>query len=166
MSDHNVMQDIAESVAPSTEYEITYKNEENKERVAKFTIYHWTPTKTYKNIPRIGRIFGVPMSMIMSGGESFSEALPGAMLQLFNTFEEEDLVKFLKEMLDGVYLNGEPVNGDKFDAIFAKNPQIPIQLLMKVLEISYSPFTRVDFSALFKTASQVTTLDKMTSPLK
>lgn len=167
MSDHNLIKDIAETVAPSTEYAITYVNDQGEERVANFTIHHWSPTKTYKNIPRIGKIFGVPMAMLMDAeGSSMSEALPAAMLQLFNTFEEQDLIAFLKEMLDGVYLNGEPVNGPKFDVIFNKNPQIPVQLVIKVLEIAYSPFMRVDFSALFKTAGRAANLSSMNSPQK
>ena len=60
-----------------------------------YVIEHWSPTKVYKNIPKVGRYFVVPISTLFGeifnteDGKTpdFSEALPTALLFLFNTMD-------------------------------------------------------------------------------
>ena len=116
-----------------------------------YVLAHWSPTKMYRNIPKIGRYFVIPASTVI--GEIFkaqqegtevdlSEAIPTALMYLFQTMEDNDIMDFYKIMFDDVYLNDKQVMTD-FDGIFADNPYDPIDLLVEVLRINYVvPFSQ------------------------
>ena len=116
-----------------------------------YVLAHWSPTKMYRNIPKIGRYFAIPASTIIGtifnsqqdGVEAdLSEAIPTALMYLFQTMEDNDIMDFYKIMFDDVYLNDKQVMTD-FDGIFADNPYDPIDLLVEVLRINYVvPFSQ------------------------
>ena len=105
----------------------------------------------YRNIPKIGRYFAIPASTIIGtifnsqqdGVEAdLSEAIPTALMYLFQTMEDNDIMDFYKIMFDDVYLNDKQVMTD-FDGIFADNPFDPIDLIVEVLRINYVvPFSQ------------------------
>lgn len=160
----NMIADIANKVAPETRYKLKYKDVKGVEKDAEFQILHMKPSVIYKKLPKIGRLIGVPAGMIMSslGNAGFSEALPAAMLQLFNTLDEENFDTFIKEILDDVYLQGTKVTAD-FDGIFMNAPHLPLQLAVKVLEVAYLPFFNLDFKEMLPTLAKISQVEKMNS---
>ena len=116
-----------------------------------YVLAHWSPTKMYRNIPKVGRYFAIPASTVIGtifnaqqeGLEAdLSEAIPTALMYLFQTMEDNDIMDFYKIMFDDVYLNDKQVMND-FDGIFADNPFDPIDLIVEVLRINYVvPFSQ------------------------
>ncbi len=116
-----------------------------------YVLAHWSPTKMYRNIPKVGRYFAIPASTVIGtifnsqqdGVEAdLSEAIPTALMYLFQTMEDNDIMDFYKIMFDDVYLNDKQVMTD-FDGIFTDNPFDPIDLIVEVLRINYVvPFSQ------------------------
>lgn len=66
----------------------------------------WPPlSKAAKNLPIIGKSFFVPISFLLSAGESgdLSQALSQALFLLFEQLEEEDVSKLFNLILDDVW---------------------------------------------------------------
>ena len=116
-----------------------------------YVLAHWSPTKMYRNIPKIGRYFAIPASTIIGtifnsqqdGVEAdLSEAIPTALMYLFQTMEDNDIMDFYKIIFEDVYLDNKLIMDD-FDGIFADNPFDPIDLIVEVLRINYVvPFSQ------------------------
>ena len=116
-----------------------------------YVLAHWSPTKMYRNIPKVGRYFAIPASTVIGtifnaqqeGLEAdLSEAIPTALMYLFQTMEDNDIIDFYKIMFDDVYLDGHNVMED-FDKTFENNEFDPIDLLVEVLRINYVvPFSQ------------------------
>ena len=116
-----------------------------------YVLAHWSPTKMYRNIPKIGRYFVIPASTVI--GEIFkaqqegtevdlSEAIPTALMYLIQTMEDNDIMDFYKIIFEDVYLDNKLIMDD-FDGIFADNPFDPIDLIVEVLRINYVvPFSQ------------------------
>ena len=116
-----------------------------------YVLAHWRPTKMYRNIPKIGRYFVIPASTVI--GEIFkaqqegtevdlSEAIPTALMYLFQTMEDNDIMDFYKIIFEDVYLDNKLIMDD-FDGIFTDNPFDPIDLIVEVLRINYVvPFSQ------------------------
>lgn len=116
-----------------------------------YVLAHWSPTKMYRNIPKIGRYFVIPASTVI--GEIFkaqqegtevdlSEAIPTALMYLFQTMEDNDIMDFYKIIFEDVYLDNKLIMDD-FDGIFTDNPFDPIDLIVEVLCINYVvPFSQ------------------------
>ena len=116
-----------------------------------YVLAHWSPTKMYRNIPKIGRYFVIPASTVI--GEIFkaqqegtevdlSEAIPTALMYLFQTMEDNDIIDFYKIIFEDVYLDNKLIMDD-FDGIFTDNPFDPIDLIVEVLRINYVvPFSQ------------------------
>lgn len=128
---------------PTTEVDLAGHN---------FEITHWSPTKVMKNLPKIGRYVAVPMATIggsmASGGQNLSEALPTAILYLFEQMEEDDLNKLFSLILEDVSVDG---GGDKvnIDDVFQDNVFDLLKLVAKVLEVNYGCFfTKDGFAGL------------------
>lgn len=108
-----------------------------------FTINHWSPTKVMVNMPKIGRYFAVPLATIagsvMTGGVTFNEALPTAFLYLFEQMEEDDVMKLIHLIIDGVDVDS--VAGKiEIDEVFADDVMGLLTLVSKVLEVNYGCF--------------------------
>lgn len=114
-----------------------------------FTIVHWSPTKVHQNIPRIGRYFITPLSMLMTGVKddetgdiSVVDAIPTALSYLFTILEEDDIMDLYKLVLETVYYGTEPVM-NKFDIVFESDPFGVFDLVAEVLRINVIiPFTQ------------------------
>ena len=116
-----------------------------------YVLAHWSPTKMYRNIPKVGRYFAIPASTVIGtifnaqqeGLEAdLSEAIPTALMYLFQTMEDNDIMDFYKIMFEDVYLDNKLIMDD-FDGIFADNPFDPIDLIVEVLRINYVvPFSQ------------------------
>lgn len=122
---------------PTTEIDLAGHN---------FEITHWSPTKVMKNLPKIGRYVAVPMATIsgsmMNGGSNLSEALPTAILYLFEQMETDDLEKLFNLILDDVIVDG--VAKVDIDAVFQDKVFDLIKLVTKVLEVNYGCFFTKD----------------------
>ena len=138
-----------------------------------FTICHWSPTKVYRNIPKIGKFFVVPLSTIMGEilntpeGEKpdFSEALPSCLQYLFYTLEENDIMKFYDVVFEDVIADNLQVSSN-FDDVFAENPFGALELVAKVLEVNYiAPFSQNGgsqaLSKLLKAAAPMTQISRI-----
>jgi len=127
---------------PTTEIDLAGHN---------FEITHWSPTKVMKNLPKIGRYVAVPMATIggsmASGGQNLSEALPTAILYLFEQMEEDDLNKLFELILEDVAVDGGgQVN---MDEVFQDKVFDLLKLVAKVLEVNYGCFfTKDGFAGL------------------
>lgn len=115
-----------------------------------YTIAHWSPTKVYRNIPKVGRYFIIPISTIIGEiantpkGEEvdLSEAIPTALMYLFQTMDDNDIMDFYNVILDDVYFDGKPVMSD-FDNIFSENTFDVIDIVAEVIRINYVvPFSQ------------------------
>lgn len=151
-------QGIKAYARPETNFEIEALNGEK----VTFRIIHWSPTTVFTRIPLVGRYFAVPISMLVGtkpGDEDFAEVIPSALLQLFNTMEEQNLMQFLFTMLQDVYYKNESVV-DKFDIVFMGKSDVLIQLVAKIVEINYAPFFKTGFSKLMTSIMPVVGLDK------
>lgn len=118
---------------PTTEIDLAGHN---------FVITHWSPTKVMKNLPKIGRYIAVPMATIggafMNGGENLSEALPTAILYLFEQMEQDDLENLFNLILEDVVVDS--VGAVDIDETFQDNILDLLKLVAKVLEINYGCF--------------------------
>lgn len=128
---------IGMNFKPTTEIDLAGHN---------FVITHWSPTKVMKNLPKIGRYIAVPMATIggsmMSGGEDLSDALPTAILYLFEQMEQDDLENLFNLILDDVIVDS--VGKVNIDLIFQDKILDLIKLVAKVLEINYGCFFTKD----------------------
>ena len=114
-----------------------------------FTIVHWSPTKVHQNIPRIGRYFITPLSMLIGGAvgedpESFNlaDAIPTALSYLFTILEEDDIMNLYDLVLETVHYNDKPVMG-QFDEVFSDDPFAVFDLVAEVLRLNVIiPFTQ------------------------
>lgn len=121
-------------------------------------IPHWSPSKTYTRLPKIGRYFAVPLSMIItSGEEGLEEALPSALLYLFDEMEEKDVNKLFSFILEGVVCKKMGQNDidvsitENSDKVFMYDPAGLLELVAKALEVHYAPlFKKGGFAGLFK----------------
>lgn len=164
MQQDTMMSQLANSLAPETKYTTELGNGKK----AEFRIVHWKPTKVYQRLPMIGKIFAIPVSMIFGSaaqGENsdFSEALPSALIYLFQTLDENDFMGFLKMLLEDVWVGNTQIITD-LDGLFKSNPEVILELALKVVEISYAPFMKKGLSGMFKGVMPVTNLYKQTSP--
>lgn len=108
-----------------------------------FFTNHWSPTQVYKNLPRIGKYFAVPISMVVSSGDvdKLSDTIPTAVLYLFQEMEENDIMELFSLILKDTFLKtgAQPV-ADNLDEIFQANPEQILELVAKVLEVNYGNF--------------------------
>lgn len=128
----------------------------------KFRIIHWSPSKVFQRISIVGKYFYVPVSMIASikpEDPNFADAIPGALLQLFNTMEENDFIGFLATMLDDVYYKNAPVV-QNFDTVFLGKNEVVLQVVAKVLEVNYGPFFKTGFANLMTSIVPVANMAK------
>lgn len=127
-----------------------------------FRIMHWRPTTVFARIPIVGKYFAVPMSMLVGTkpeDTDLAEVIPVALVQLFNTMEENDLVAFIHMLLDGVYYNNQLVN-ENFDTVFQGKVDVVVELITKVIEINYGPFFKTGFTNLMTSLLPVVNLSK------
>ena len=125
---------------PTTEFKVGDKE---------FTIVHWSPTKVHKNIPRIGRYFITPLSMLMggikdpeSGDVSIVDAIPTALSYLFTILEEDDIMNLYDLVLETVYYEDKPIL-PQFDSVFEDDPFGVFDLVAEVLRINVvAPFIK------------------------
>lgn len=123
-----------------------------------FIITHWSPTKVMKNLPRIGRYIAVPMATVsgaLMNGSGLSEALPTAILYLFEQMEEDDIQKLFELILEDVMANGVAGKLD-IDELFQDQMMDLIKLVAKVLEVNYGCFFKKDgFASLAGLVTQM-----------
>lgn len=126
------------NIRPTTEIDLADHN---------FIITHWSPSKVMKNLPKIGRYVAVPMATIsgsmMTGGQNLSDALPTAILYLFEQMEQDDIEKLFALILEDVSVDGFAGKID-IDALFQDKMLDLIKLVAKVLEINYGCFFTKD----------------------
>lgn len=132
-----------------------------------FKILKWSPTKVYQRIPKIGKTFAVPLSMIMTAtgeeGATINDVIPMALIHFFSTVEEQGVVEFFKLILEDVYFKGQSVN-DNFDSLFYSEPEIVLDLVSKVIEVHYAPFFKKGFAKLLNPMGMVASLEQVNSP--
>lgn len=120
----------------------------------KFMTNKWGPTKVYLNMPKIGKYFAVPLSIFYGGASSgdFSEAIPSAVIYLFQQMEESQITDLFNVILKDTYTatGGQSVV-DCFDEVFEEDPQEVLEIVAKVLEVNYgSFFKKGGFESLLK----------------
>lgn len=137
-----------------------------------FIIHHWSPTKAMMNLPKIGRYLAVPISTLagsaIAGGANFEDALPKAMIYLFNTLEEDGeeqgVMRMINLILENVECNSMG-GGIDIDEVFQDDLMGMMTLLGEVLKANYGCFfTKDGFATLPKLLAQfglVKQLDEM-----
>lgn len=78
-------------------------NGEQKELISN----SWSPQKCFSRLPKIGKAFAVPMSMLMKGGseEGFAEVLPEVLFMLFTQMEEQDVWELFTMITEDVHVS-------------------------------------------------------------
>lgn len=95
----------------------------------------WSIFTAANHLPKIGKVFVVPVSFIFSAIEesNLKEAVPQAAYMLFEQLEEHDLRQLLSIILHDVHNGGQKVDIEKdFDDLSEV-----IELVAKVLEQQY-----------------------------
>lgn len=97
----------------------------------------WGSIKTLRNLPKIGKAFAVPLSFIYSCSteEELREAIPTALMMLFEQLEEQDIETLFQTILQDVWVdnNSRLLNMDSD----IKNPDDLLSLVAQVLEQNY-----------------------------
>ena len=71
-----------------------------------FTSNAWSPMKCFSHLPKIGKAFAVPLSMLMSGDEdNFGEILPQVLFMLFEQMEEENVWELFQLIVEDVHFD-------------------------------------------------------------
>ena len=139
-----------------------------------FVHVHWSPTQCQKKLPKIGKFFIAPMSMVMSGEQTedkrldLASSLPAALTYLFNILEEDDIMDLYRHILDTTYYVDKEDNGlylimDNFDAAFADNVFGVFNVVSEVLRLNVvDPFIRSNGSqSLLNLAGNVMPLTEL-----
>lgn len=84
-------------------------NGEDKE----FVHNTWGASKAFTHLPKIGKAFAVPFSMLFSDKGEISDKLPEALMLLFQQMEEEDVWGLFQLITSGVYYKTAPINLDE-----------------------------------------------------
>ena len=143
---------------PTTEIDLAGHN---------FIITHWSPSKVMKNLPTIGRYIAVPFATIggsmMTGGHNLSDAIPTAILYLFEQMEQDDINKLFDLILEDVIVDS--VGRVDVDLVFQGQTMALIKLVAKVLEVNYGCFFTkdgfADLQALFGKMGMVHKVNQM-----
>ncbi len=140
----------------------------------KFIHVHWSPTQCQKKLPKIGKFFIAPMSMVMSGESTedkrldLSSSLPAALTYLFNILEEDDIMDLYNHILDTTYYQDKE-KGDlypvmeNFDVAFANNVFGVFNVVSEVLRLNVvDPFIQTNGSqSLLNLAGNVMPLTEL-----
>ncbi len=154
-SQNSIMKSLAR---PETNLEVESLSGEKMS----FRIIHWKPTTVFSRIPLVGKYFAVPLSMLVGvkpEETDLAEVIPAALLQLFNTMEENDLISFIGTLLEGVYYNNQSVT-ENFDNVFQGKSDVVVHVITKVIEINYGPFFKTGFNNLMTSLLPVVNLSK------
>lgn len=96
----------------------------------------WGSIKTLRNLPKIGKAFAVPLSFIYSCSteEELRDAIPTALMMLFEQLEEQDIEELFKTILQDVWVDGDQRLDMDRDI---KSPDDLLTLVSKVLDQNY-----------------------------
>jgi len=111
-------------------------------RKVDFVFDKWGTFKVYKYFPLIGNYFAVPVSMLVGKGEEgFAEELPSALMLLFQTMQEKDVMQLFQLILEGTYTNSRTVDVSKnIEAVFQDDPSALLEVVARVLAENYQCF--------------------------
>jgi hypothetical protein len=66
----------------------------------------WSPMKCFSHLPKIGKAFAIPLSMLTTGDEeSMGESIPQALFMLFEQMEEQDVWKLFELIVSDVHVD-------------------------------------------------------------
>ena len=112
-----------------------------------FTSEKWGIFKASSNLPKIGRVFALPISFLFSAGgdnqeavqESLSDAIPKALLMFFDTFENENPIELFQIIFQNVYAD----NGTRLVDVEKDFDDLAevVELAAKVLKQQYGSLT-------------------------
>lgn len=109
----------------------------------RFTIYHWSPSTVIRNMPKIGRLVAVPLGTMagsaMAGGDSFTDAVPTAVLYILDQLDDGKGQEVIDLLLEGIEVDGMGGKID-IDTLFADHVPDLFILLQKVIEVNYGCF--------------------------
>jgi len=148
--------------------QVTFKMEVDGKQ-HEFVFEKWSPSKLYANMPIIGKMLAVPISMVMSAGlgsminkeqefnsEALSEAIPSALMFLFTKMEEDNVMDLFKMILTGVYMDRVHDVSTELDKIFEDDAPAILELVAEVLKQNFAPFMKKGFANLMKVLVPVT----------
>ena len=69
----------------------------------------WSPQKCFSKLPKIGKSFAVPLSMLSGATDdvSFADVLPQALFLLFEQMEEQDVWELFELIVEDVFVNAQ-----------------------------------------------------------
>lgn len=140
----NAMANIASGLVVS--FSIDCVDPKTSKTITKnFSLQKWKPSEVIREIPVIGKQLAVPISMLFQGVGQEDEYghvttpmdnIATALLQLFLTMEEYDMVQLFDRLLRGVWCDNLPVQVDAFN----NHPELLLPVIAKVLEVNFVPF--------------------------
>lgn len=127
-------------------------------RKVDFVFDKWGTFKVYKYFPIIGNYFAVPVSMLVGQGEEgFSENLPSALMLLFQTMQEKDVMQLFQLILEGTYTNSRTVDVSKnIESVFQDDPSALLEVVAKVLVENYQCFFKRGFGQIVSVLVPIT----------
>lgn len=116
-------------------------------RKVDFVFDKWGTFKVYKYLSIVGNYFAVPVSMLIGKGEEgFTEELPSALMLLFQTMQEKDVMQLFQLILEGTYTNSRTVDVSKnIEAVFQDDPSALLEVVAKILAENYQCFFKRGF---------------------
>jgi len=99
-------------MALTMRHDTMYKQEKFLIKDKVFISEQWNVFESARNLPIIGKTFLLPVSFLFSAGgnteeavsESLQEAIPKAMMMLFDMLEENDIVSLFQMIVKSVYI--------------------------------------------------------------
>lgn len=99
-------------MALTMRHDIMYKQEKFLIKDKVFISEQWNVFESARNLPIIGKTFLLPVSFLFSSGgtteeavgENLQEAIPKAMMMLFDMLEENDIVSLFQMIVKSVYI--------------------------------------------------------------
>ena len=65
----------------------------------------WSPMKCFSHLPKIGKAFAVPLSMLSGSEDKFEEVLPQALFMLFEQMEEQDIWSLFELITQDIHVD-------------------------------------------------------------
>lgn len=112
----------------------------------------WNPMKCFANLPRIGKAFAVPISMLISGDgeESAGDKIPHALFMLFDSMEEQDIWKLFQLITEDVFIKNGTQRVD-LNKDLGYDLGVILYVVAETLKGNYgSLFTKGGLSSLFQ----------------
>lgn len=94
----------------------------------------WGVFKAMSRFPQVGRVIAQPLSILMSEGDEWKNAIPLALAMLFDELEANDAVEFFKMICEDVYYQNSAIN---LEEVCGTDLSVLCQIAAESLMVNY-----------------------------